>query len=62
MTTDVERALAARRILNHAVAVAQAAPKRKGFYTFAAQIPWTTINDLRDALDAAHIKWRSDDD
>ncbi len=49
----------AARVLDAAVGVAQAAPAKPGRYVFAAQIPWTRIHELREALDALGIEWRS---
>lgn len=40
------------------ISVAAAAPMKKGATVFAAQIPWSRIERLRNALDAAGIEWR----
>lgn len=49
---------AADRVLDAAIAVAEAAPTRRGQNVFAAQIPWIRITELREALDALGIEWR----
>jgi hypothetical protein len=48
----------AKRVLDAAISVATAAPEQKGASVFAAQIPWTRITELREALDALGIEWR----
>lgn len=46
------------RILDATIAVARSAPAKRGQNVHAAQIPWSKIIELRDALDHAEIEWR----
>jgi hypothetical protein len=48
----------ADRVLNAAVAVAAAAPLKRGKYVVSAQVYWSLIEELRDALDALGVEWR----
>lgn len=41
-----------------AIDVATAPPVKKGTTSFAASVPWTRIEALRDALEAVGIDWR----
>jgi hypothetical protein len=52
---------AAARVLDAAIAVAQQAPKRRGTYVSHAKIYWPCIEELRAALDALGIEWRTPD-
>jgi len=52
LTPDVER------IVRAAAEVANRAPETQGQYVHAAKIPWRTIHELRDALDALDVTWR----
>lgn len=45
-------------LLDAAIAVAAAAPNNPHQHVFAAKVPWTRIQRLRAALDAAGIEWR----
>ena len=42
-----------------AIDISIAAPMKKGSYSHSAQIPWTMIHALRDALDDLGIDWRA---
>jgi hypothetical protein len=52
---------AAATVLDAAIAVARAAPRRRGTYVSHTKIYWPLIEDLRAALDALDIDWRSAD-
>jgi hypothetical protein len=56
----VSESTAAGEVLDAAISVAQAAPKKQGTNVFATAIPWTRIHRLRLALDAMGIEWRDD--
>lgn len=49
---------AAGRVLDAAIAVAAAAPAKRGTYVTKAGVYWPLIDELRDALDALGIEWR----
>jgi hypothetical protein len=46
------------RLIAAAIQVAADAPARRGTYVSSALVPWSDIELLRDALDAAGIDWR----
>jgi hypothetical protein len=46
------------QIVVAATRVAAAAPLKQGQYVHAAQVPWTLIHELREALNAADVDWR----
>jgi hypothetical protein len=48
----------AGRVLDAAIAIARAAPARRGQYVSHAKIYWPRIEELRAALDALGIDWR----
>lgn len=49
----------AARVLDAAIAVADYAPPKRGQFVTSAQIYWPLIEELRSALDAMDIDWRS---
>lgn len=46
-----------REVVRLAVQIAQDAPLRQS-HGYAARVPWQTINELRNALDALGVPWR----
>lgn len=42
-----------------ACSVAAAVPNKPGQYVFAAKVPWTRIDRLREALEDAGYPWRN---
>jgi hypothetical protein len=47
-----------QEIIAVAVLIAGGAPKRQHATSYAAQVPWSRVNLLRNALDDAGIHWR----
>jgi hypothetical protein len=50
---------AAARLMDAAIAVADYAPAKRGQHVSSAQIYWPLIIELRAALDAMGVEWRS---
>lgn len=50
----------AGRVLDAAIRVAAAAPKRRGTHVSSASIYWPYLLELREALDAMGIEWREE--
>lgn len=46
------------RLLDATIAIARGAPAKQGTNVYSAQVPWSRIHELRDALDGAGIVWR----
>jgi pyruvate-formate lyase-activating enzyme len=51
-----------RAVVVTAAFAAAAPPLKRGAYVHAAQVPWSRIEALRDALDAAGIDWKAQRD
>lgn len=47
----------AEELLLAAIGIAEAAPAKRSQSTYAALVPWSRIERLRAALDAAGIEW-----
>ena len=62
MTTEPETypPTPAARVLDAAIEIARAAPRKQHHYAWSAQIPWTLIHELRGALTALDIPWQGE--
>ena len=49
-----------QELFDAVIAVADAPPDKPGTHVFAVLVPWTRIQRLRAALDAAGIDWRTE--
>lgn len=47
-----------RELARLAVQVALDAPIRQGKYSYSARIPWSTVDAIRAACEAAGVDWR----
>jgi hypothetical protein len=56
---EPETDTAASRLMDAVITVAACAPARRGTYVSHAKIYWPYIEELRAALDAMGVDWRS---
>jgi hypothetical protein len=55
---SAEQEVARSRVMGCALRIAARPPLKHGPTTFAASVPWSMIEELRDAIDELGVDWR----